>query len=204
MGGARAGEVASSLAADAMFASLNQLAFPLADPDAALRSSLEQANRVLLDRSNADVACRGMGTTLTGVLILDGVGCLGHVGDSRAYLQHAGVLRQLTRDHSLVNFLIDYGVMSSDQAEAMVNRNIILEALGVKEDVSVDTGALAVEGGDLLLLCTDGLTATLEHEDLAELVDQEPDLERLTAHLIEEANRRGGPDNITVLVCRVS
>lgn len=204
MGGARAGEVASSLAADAMFASLNQLTFPLADPDAALRSSLEQANRVLLDRSNADAACRGMGTTLTGVLILDGVGCLGHVGDSRAYLQHAGVLRQLTRDHSLVNFLIDYGVMSSDQAEAMVNRNIILEALGVKEDVSVDTGALAVEGGDLLLLCTDGLTATLEHEDLAELVDQEPDLERLTAHLIEEANRRGGPDNITVLVCRVS
>jgi len=204
MGGAKAGEVASSLAADTMFASLNELTLPLDDPEVTLRSSLEEANRVLLTRSNQDEACRGMGTTLTGVLILDGLGCLGHVGDSRAYLHHEGVLRQLTRDHSLVNFLIDYGVMSSDQAEALVNRNIILEALGVKETVSVDTGAVAVERGDLLLLCTDGLTATLEHDDLVEIVNQEPALEPLTARLIEEANRRGGPDNITVLACRVS
>jgi len=203
MGGARAGEVASRLAVESVYDTLKMLPAPLRDPESNLLRSFERANETVFQRSEADAACRGMGTTLTGVLVLEDCCYLGHVGDSRAYLHHDRVLRQLTRDHSLMNFLIDYGVMSSDQAEALVNRNIILEALGVKREVTIDTGSLTVVEGDLLLLCTDGLYVTMTDDEIRQAMDAERDLERLCANLVDEANRRGGPDNVTVLVCRM-
>jgi protein phosphatase len=102
-----------------------------------------------------------------------------------------------------MNFLIDYGVMSSDQAETLVNRNIILEALGVKREVTIDTGSVTVAEGDLLLLCTDGLYVTMTDEEIRQALVAEDDLEQLCINLVDEANRRGGPDNVTVLACRL-
>jgi serine/threonine protein phosphatase PrpC len=203
MGGARAGEVASQMALQVVLDALLAARLPSADSEGELLRSFLRANEAVFRRSETDAACRGMGTTLTAVVISERTCFLGHVGDSRAYLHHRGVLRQLTRDHSLMNFLIDYGVMSSDQAEALVNRNIILEALGVKRDVSVDTGSLSLERGDTILLCTDGLYATMSDEEIRDRIAADAGLEALARDLIEEANRRGGPDNITVLLCRV-
>ena len=203
MGGARAGDVASRMAVESMFETLSDLKAPLTHPEDVLRRSIQRANETVFQRSETDVACRGMGTTLTGVLLCDGSGFLGHVGDSRAYLFQRGILRQLTHDHSLLNFLIDYGVMSSDQAESQVNRNIILEALGVKKDVRIDIGCLTLEPHDTILLCTDGLYSTMADAEIQTFLESEPDLARLTQALIDEANRRGGPDNITVVLGRV-
>lgn len=204
MGGARAGEVASQMALDVVLEALRAAGAPARDPESRLRQSILRANDAVFRRSEADVACHGMGTTFTGVVVAEQACFLGHVGDSRAYLHHEGVLRQLTRDHSLMNFLVDYGVMSSDQAEALVNRNIILEALGVKRDVSVDTGSLSLVRGDTILLCTDGLYATVSDAEIHDRLAAAADLEAAADSLIEEANRRGGPDNITVVLCRLA
>jgi len=203
MGGAKAGEVASSMAVQCLHEFLMGLKSPLKDPEALLKKAIEHANTTIFRRSEAEDACRGMGTTMTGVWIVDTFCYLGHVGDSRAYLFHDGVLQQLTRDHSLMNFLIDYGVMTSDQAESHVNRNIILEALGVKKDVSADTGCLTLQEGDTILLCSDGLYSTMDDEEIKAFLVKEKDLESLSKNLISEANSRGGPDNITVVLCRV-
>lgn len=203
MGGARAGEVASRMAVQALHEFLSALKPPLKEPERLLLKAVEHANREIFRRSEKDAACQGMGTTLTGAWLVDTFCYLCHVGDSRAYLLHDNVLRQLTRDHSLMNFLIEYGVMSSDQAESYVNRNIILEALGVKKDVSADTGSHTLQEGDLILLCSDGLYTTMPDKDIHALVAEEKSLDVLTGNLVEEANRRGGPDNITVVLCRV-
>lgn len=204
MGGARAGEIASRLSIEALLRAArdDHADGSPRDPERALRRDVERANRAVFERSTNDAACHGMGTTMTALLVRETACYIAHVGDSRAYLLHGGALRQLTRDHSLRNFVVDHGLMSSEQADRHVNRHVILEALGVKPDVSVDTGTLSLAGGDVVLLCSDGLYSTMDDDELATRLGAGDDLASIGDELIAEANRRGGPDNITVVICR--
>lgn len=205
MGGAKAGEVASQLSIEALFQSFTRGGRRRAnDHERRLDGHIRDANDAVYRRSATDADCQGMGTTMT-ALWVRGQSCyLGHVGDSRAYLLHEGRLRQLTRDHSLVNFFIDQGGMTKKQAESLAERHYILEALGVKKDVSIDTVSVPFHRGDLILVCSDGLYSTMTDEEIAGFMATPGDLAEMGNRMVDCANDRGGPDNITVVLCRLA
>ncbi len=196
MGGHAAGEVASSAAVEEFLRC--ERAHRDLDPLRRLRGCLQAANRALLDMAREDPGLKGMGTTMT-VMLLDNGAYLGHVGDSRAYLVREGELLPLTRDHSLVEKLVREGLLTPREARRHPRRNVILRALGLTPDLSADLVRVDVQPGDRILLCTDGLTSHLEEKELALLLREE-DLEECAARLVEEANSRGGEDNITVVL----
>jgi serine/threonine protein phosphatase PrpC len=196
MGGAQAGEVASKLAAAA-----------LEDTDLGSTGGVErvveliqEANRRVYERSNADPAASGMGTTITVALVEGKDVTFGHVGDSRAYLVRDGVIEQLTEDHSLVNELMKSGKLSPEEAETHPQRSVITRALGTDPDVDVDTFVVEARENDLFLICSDGLTTMIGDEDILELLERHhDDLDRAAKSLVAAANRAGGEDNITVV-----
>jgi serine/threonine protein phosphatase PrpC len=196
MGGAQAGEVASKLAAAA-----------LEDTDPGSSGGVErvveliqEANRRVYERSNADPAASGMGTTITAALVEGQSVTFGHVGDSRAYLVRDGVMEQLTEDHSLVNELMKSGKLSPEEAETHPQRSVITRALGTDPDVDVDTFVVEARENDLFLICSDGLTTMVGDEDILELLEKHhDDLDRAAKSLVAAANRAGGEDNITVV-----
>lgn len=206
MGGHAAGEVASNVAADVVMEELARRPPERADATGpALRAAILAAHAAVIERARREPDKRGMGTTLT-VLALDlstpGFH-IAHVGDSRAYRLRRGVLELLTRDHTWVQEQVDAGRLTAAEARRRPNANILTRALGIELDESeVDTVAGAVEPGDLFLLCTDGLTGPVEDEDLLAILDRDLPLEVLADQLIEAANLRGGPDNITVVLVR--
>jgi protein phosphatase len=196
MGGAQAGEVASKLAAAA-----------LEDTDPGTAGGVErvveliqEANRRVYERSNADPAASGMGTTITAALVEGTSVAFGHVGDSRAYLVRDGVMEQLTEDHSLVNELMKSGKLSPEEAETHPQRSVITRALGTDPDVDVDTFVVEARENDLFLICSDGLTTMVGDEEILELLERHhDDLDRAAKSLVAAANRAGGEDNITVV-----
>jgi protein phosphatase len=196
MGGAQAGEVASKLAAAA-----------LEDTDPGSSGGVErvveliqEANRRVYERSNADPAASGMGTTITAALVEGTNVTFGHVGDSRAYLVRDGVIEQLTEDHSLVNELMKSGKLSAEEAETHPQRSVITRALGTDPDVDVDTFVVEARENDLFLICSDGLTTMVGDDDILELLEKyHDDLDRAAKSLVAAANRAGGEDNITVV-----
>jgi protein phosphatase len=196
MGGAQAGEVASKLAAAA-----------LEDTDPGSSGGVErvveliqEANRRVYERSNADPAASGMGTTITAALVEGTNVTFGHVGDSRAYLVRDGAIEQLTEDHSLVNELMKSGKLSAEEAETHPQRSVITRALGTDPDVDVDTFVVEARENDLFLICSDGLTTMVGDEDILELLEKyHDDLDRAAKSLVAAANRAGGEDNITVV-----
>jgi PPM family protein phosphatase len=199
MGGARAGEVASALAAGV---------FEDEDADgeraeAQLARIAREANRRIFERASADEAVRGMGTTLTAALVHDDEVSLGHVGDSRAYLLRGGELRQLTRDHSLVAELERTGQISPEAAEHHPQRSIITRALGPEPDVEVDTYTISGRPGDVFLICSDGLTGMLSDADVEAILRGARSLEEGAESLVDAANQSGGRDNITVVLFRL-
>jgi PPM family protein phosphatase len=196
MGGAQAGEVASKLAAAA-----------LEDTDpgssggvARIVELIQEANRRVYERSNADPAASGMGTTITAALVEGNSVTFGHVGDSRAYLVRDGAIEQLTEDHSLVNELMKSGKLSAEEAEVHPQRSVITRALGTDPDVDVDTFVVEARENDLFLICSDGLTTMVGDEEILELLERyHDDLDRAAKSLVAAANRAGGEDNITVI-----
>jgi PPM family protein phosphatase len=196
MGGAQAGEVASKLAAAA-----------LEDTDPGSSAGVEriveliqEANRRVYERSNADPSASGMGTTITAALVEDKKVTFGHVGDSRAYLVRDGAIEQLTEDHSLVNELMKSGKLSAEEAEMHPQRSVITRALGTDPDVDVDTFVVDARENDLFLICSDGLTTMVGDDDILELLEKfHDDLDRAAKSLVAAANRAGGEDNITVV-----
>ena len=196
MGGAQAGELASSLAAGAV-----------RDDEGAVGSGerhvtelIQEANRRVYQRSSEDAAASGMGTTLTVALVEDGTVAFGHVGDSRAYLIRDGKLEQLTEDHSLVAELVRSGKLSPEEAETHPQRSVITRALGTDPDVDVDTFSIQTQPGDLFMLCSDGLTSMVEDEVILRTVEKHrDDLQAAAKALIRAANKGGGEDNITVV-----
>jgi PPM family protein phosphatase len=196
MGGAQAGEVASKLAA-AAFEDTNPGSSSGIERIAEL---IQEANRRVYERSNADPAASGMGTTITAALVEGKNVTFGHVGDSRAYLVRDGVMEQLTEDHSLVNELMKSGKLSAEEAETHPQRSVITRALGTDPDVDVDTFVVEARENDLFLICSDGLTTMVGDEDILELLEKfHDDLDRAAKSLVAAANRAGGEDNITVV-----
>lgn len=169
-----------------------------------LRRAAEEANAHLHQMARSEPSLDGMGTTLTAAGLLDDFVYMGQVGDSRGYLVRDGSIVQLTRDQSMVQELVDSGAMTQEQARRSSQRNVILQALGIQADVEVDVTFQQLREGDLLLLCSDGLSGVLEDHELAEYAERFRPLPALCEALVELANSRGGPDNITVVAARVS
>jgi PPM family protein phosphatase len=200
MGGPRAGEVASSLAAAAVKAGE-----AAGGGEEQVVTLIQSANRSVYERSSEDASVSGMGTTMT-VAVVDGRGVtIGHVGDSRAYLERAGTLEQLTEDHSLVSELVRAGKLSPEEAEHHPQRSVITRALGTDPDVDVDAFTVAPEEGDIFLICSDGLTTMVGDETIAQVLDaHRGDLGRAAKELVRLANKAGGEDNITVVAFELS
>ena len=196
MGGAQAGELASSLAA----AALKDSQEPGGGGEERVDELIQQANRRVYERQSQDAAASGMGTTMTVALVEDGRVAIGHVGDSRAYLIREGKLEQLTEDHSLVAELVRSGKLSPEEAEGHPQRSVITRALGTDPDVDVDTFSVETRPGDLFLICSDGLTTMVDDETiLAEVARNRSDLKSAAKALVRAANKGGGEDNITVV-----
>jgi PPM family protein phosphatase len=200
MGGARAGEVASKTVVDAFDRPL-----PEAPPERVLRETIEGANRTVYARAREDSNLSGMGTTTTAA-ILDEVAdelAIGHVGDSRAYRLRRGKLERLTRDHSLVEEMRRKGQLTEAQAEDHPQRSIITRSVGPEPEVEVDLQTVAAQAGDIFLLCSDGLTTMLDDEHIERLLLRATSMPNAVRALVDEANRAGGRDNISVIAFKV-
>ncbi|MDD3718305.1 MAG: Stp1/IreP family PP2C-type Ser/Thr phosphatase [Actinomycetota bacterium] len=197
MGGHRAGEVASAAAIEIFldFEGRHRDTPPLER----LRGGILEANHAIYRMAEDDPRFAGMGTTFTAALIEEGL-YLGHVGDSRAYMCRKGQLRLLTRDHSLVERMVDEGHLSRREARTHPQRNVILRALGISREVEADVDAVDVMPGDSLLLCSDGLSGYLEDGDMEAILCTREGPDRRCRRLVEAANERGGSDNITAVV----
>ncbi len=207
MGGAAAGEVASSMAADSIY---QHLATAWADdPDGSgqrfayrIKEAVELANRRIHEYAQEHPEVRGMGTTVTAAGVFGADLYLAQIGDSRAYLVRQGKTIQLTKDQSLMQRLVEAGELTEEEAEQSERRNIILQALGPEARVKVDLTYQPISRGDVLVICSDGLSNQVKRDEMAELVGRHPDLVELCSVLIDLANQRGGPDNITAVAAR--
>jgi serine/threonine protein phosphatase PrpC len=213
MGGAAAGEHASALAvASVKDYALNTLKWFLhigrKDENTLLvelQKSLEIADKAVLDEGEANARFYGMGTTLTMAYSVGADLYIAHAGDSRAYLFRDGALEQVTSDHTLVQLMISGGVLSPEDARRHARRNIVTNIIGgPNAGVHAEIHKIQVREGDVLLICSDGLTEPVSDNRIAEVLRSEPDPEVAAQQLIDLALARGGPDNITAVVARYS
>ena len=202
MGGAAAGEVASQLAVDIIYEKLAQGEPPVNRDELARRLvfAVEEAGVRIFNEARADRTRRGMGTTATIAALLDDRLFVAQVGDSRAYVLRDGHLVQISRDQSLVNQLIEAGQLTEEEAETFEHNNIILQALGTSETVQVDLTYADLRRGDVLLLCSDGLSGMIRADEMKEVLLTVQDPLEACKVLTERANMAGGHDNITVIV----
>ena len=200
MGGANAGNVASELAvrhiSEYVIRSYRD-GMNMTDTEKTLKNAIVSANISLYDKAVNNAELAGMGTTAVAAFVKDGTAVIAHVGDSRIYLVN-GEIKQLTRDHSVVQSLIESGKITPEDAKVHPRKNVITRALGAEEDVAVDSDCLNLSNGDTLLLCSDGLTNFLDDKDILK-VFQNNDISAVAERLVEEANKNGGGDNITVV-----
>ncbi|MBL0938142.1 MAG: serine/threonine-protein phosphatase [Gemmatimonadaceae bacterium] len=206
MGGAASGELASSMAGSLVLEALRthwSTSAPSGERFAeALRDATVNANTRIHQHARENPEHRGMGTTATVAGLLRDTLFMVQVGDSRAYLVRDGQAKQLTKDQSLMQRLVEAGELTPEEAEVSDRRNIILQALGPEANVTVDITHQQVRRGDTLLLCSDGLSGLVKGDEMAELAVSHPDVRALCRELIALANSRGGPDNITVIAVR--
>lgn len=198
LGGHQAGEVASQLAVH----TISQAVLGSEDCcSGSLSDAIYEANMKIYGEAKKSPQFAGMGTTITAALY-DGIDKLfiGHVGDSRAYLIRNGSMSQLTEDHSVVAVLLKDGALSAEEAKVHPHRNYLTQALGVDESIKVDLLEIKIFEDDYLVLTTDGLTNVVEDEEIVEIVNIEAEPQRICDILTDMARKRGGPDNITVLV----
>ena len=196
MGGHAAGEVASALAADV----IRRLYYDLEGPvPKVLAAAFTAANRAILEYGAEHPECRGMGTTCTVLAFRDRMAWLGHIGDSRAYLLRAGELTQLSEDQTLVAKLVDAGTLTQEQADHSPMHNVILQALGTSQQMKPIIGAkgLPLEFGDILILCSDGISGLVPDAKIADIAGRLPPREACDA-LIKAALAAGGHDNASV------
>ncbi len=207
MGGAAAGEVASAMAADVIHRHL--VTAWRGDPDESaerfafrMKEAVELANDELFTYAREHPEVRGMGTTVTAAGIHGPNLYVAQIGDSRAYLVRDGHTSQLTRDQSLTQRLVDAGELTEEEAEHSERRNIILQALGPDSRVKVDLSRQSLRRDDTLVICSDGLSGLVKREEIGEMASKHRDLSAMCGALIDLANERGGPDNITVVSAR--
>jgi len=207
MGGAAAGELASQMATDTIYQQMVRAWGTDRELTAQrfayrLKEAVEVANEQIHAYAAQHPEVRGMGTTTTAVGVLGDHFFLSQVGDSRAYLIRNGLAVQLTRDQSLMQRLVEAGELTEEEAARSERRNIILQALGPDARVKVDLTHQEVRKGDILALCSDGLSGQVKKDEIAAVTTREPDLQAACDRLIALANERGGPDNITVVLAR--
>lgn len=203
MGGANAGNVASRFAIESFMGVLRQQVcaeMSAQQMQQALSDGVAEANRVVFELASAQPEFRGMGTTLVGAIATDDAITLVNVGDSRAYCVSKDKAQRLTEDHSYVEEMMRRGKLSEEAARVHPNKNLITRAIGVEPQVDCDLYDVSLAAGDVLLLCSDGLTGMLRDEQIAEIVYQAADLEAAADKLIVRALEEGGTDNITVLL----
>lgn len=203
MGGHQGGEVASRLAVDTVRQVYSDASE--GDPQTALLLGFEAAHELIRQRARDLPKLEGMGTTCTAIVLIDGKLHFAHIGDSRLYLARNSTISRLTRDHSYVNQLVDQGVISAEEALEHPQRHILTTALGVQGEISADFSEtpLPLEPGDILVLCTDGLSGAISDEELLAIITSNAPSEACK-ELVERAKMRGGSDNITVQVLRVN
>jgi serine/threonine protein phosphatase PrpC len=212
MGGHQSGEIASHMAVEAVLDSLKSLA--LREKSQAITSSqllqhvsntISHSNSMIFQASEALEKHRGMGTTLVATIIKGDRLYAGHVGDSRLYLFRNQELSRITKDHSLVQDLIDKGFYTEEEARAASVGHIVTRALGTKADVEVDTIETDLSSGDMLLLCSDGLTDMVADWHIEEMLrEHNGQLEQTAQQLVDQSNRNGGKDNISVILIQVA
>jgi PPM family protein phosphatase len=213
MGGAAAGEVASGMAIESLVGNMldeHMVAAPdgVVDDEKShlvrkLRGAAREANLKIFKEARENLARSGMGTTMTAVHLWQTNALIAQVGDSRAYVWRQGAFTQVTRDQSLVNQLLETGQITTEQAKFFEHSNVILQALGVQEEVEVQLSKVELRRGDRLLVCSDGLVGVVSDEEIAAVVGSIDDPAEAARILIEMANGAGGPDNITVIVAHV-
>ncbi|MCF8167059.1 MAG: Stp1/IreP family PP2C-type Ser/Thr phosphatase [Rhodoferax sp.] len=206
MGGYNAGEIASGMATAFIKSELSRW-LAEAGPGASLRDvrrameiCVDNANLSIFNSANANTHYAGMGTTLVMGVFRDDKLLVGHVGDSRCYRLRAGVLQQITKDHSLLQEQIDAGLITPEQANNSSIKNLVTRALGVEGTVAMEINEHAVEIGDLYLLCSDGLSDMVDDANIGQILSLAMEMDPKANRLIEVANENGGRDNISVIL----
>lgn len=208
MGGHRAGEVASRMAVDIVTRHLAETLSAgngaAGEAEPVVSEAIRLANGAIYNAAQARPECQGMGSTIVVVLFSAQTLCVGHVGDSRLYRLHEGRLEQLTQDHSVIQELVNRGLFTPEEARQSVAKNLVTRALGVEPGIVPDISERRLDVGDIYLLCSDGLNDVLGDGEIAEILDQHrDDLDAAAGRMVERANERGGPDNISVILVRV-
>jgi len=208
MGGYNAGEVASQMACEFVcgelvrwLAEASQSASD-ADVKRAMDICVDNANRAIFNAANSNPNYAGMGTTLVVAVVRPGRALVGHIGDSRAYRWRGQHLQQITKDHSLLQEQIDAGILTPEQAALSGNKNLVTRAVGVEDYVLLETRSHELQSGDIIMMCSDGLSDMLEDREIADIMARHTDLPSLGAALIAAANESGGRDNIAVTLIR--
>jgi len=214
MGGENCGDVASKLTAETFKSSIAPY---ILDEEAtapfehtgegdfflnALGHSVEQTNHTVLQAVKDNPTCKGMGSTLTAALIQENLLYIVHVGDSRLYCYHDGLLTPLTEDHTRVQEMVNKKILSAEEARTHHQRNIITRCVGRKKQFKPDILKMDLVSDALYLICSDGLYDMLEDVEILDIIQSSQDLEWMGSQLVERANRAGGKDNITVVLFR--
>lgn len=205
MGGASGGKTASSTAVNAFANHIRKISecTDTKDIKALFEKAVNSANADIYQKSINDNSLYGMGTTLVSVVIINNTAYFSNIGDSRAYLIRNDVINRITHDHSAVQELVDCGKITEEQARNHPNKNIITRALGVEPNVDIDYFTEKLESGDIIVLCTDGITNYIDDLEIPFEILKNNSLENVPQGLIELANHRGGSDNSTVVVIKV-
>ncbi len=207
MGGHQAGEVASSMAVEMIKQYFSEI---VGNPNAVpngdnMLESIELANTAVFELSQQRPECAGMGTTIVVCTFIDGKVIAGHVGDSRLYRLRDNQLEQVTQDHSVVQELVSRGFMSKEEANNSMNKNLVTKALGIEASVEADLNEQEYQSGDVFLLCSDGLSDVVADAEIENtLIENQQDIGATAQALVDQANAAGGPDNISVILVRIS
>ncbi len=204
MGGVHGGKVASTAAIEMVSDKIKKCYNPLMSVTSIenlLLSSITTANVNVFDRGVYDSSLKGMGTTVVAAVVKNGEACIAHVGDSRAYIIQDNEIKQITKDHSLVQEMLDKGQITKAEFENNPIKYIITRAMGVDEDIDIDFDYVSLNEGESLLLCTDGLSGLVNDKRILEIY-QTTEFDSLAQKYIDEANSKGGNDNITVVIMK--
>ena len=207
MGGHLAGEVASRMAVDIVTRHFAETSNPASwvngDAGDAIGQAIHEANLAIFEAARAKPEYAGMGSTIVVALFAADRMWVGHVGDSRLYRLRAGLLSQLTQDHSVIQELVNRGLFTLEEARQTVAKNLVTRALGVEAGISPDISAQTTQPDDVYLLCSDGLNEVLTDAEIAAvLAEPASELAIVAQRLVDRANDRGGPDNISVILAR--
>lgn len=206
MGGHNAGDVASTLAVEGLrsrfIEASNSEFMTMSDSTEWLLDTVTQLNKLIYEYSLENENCNGMGTTLIAAIIAGNQASICHVGDSRAYSVNENEIKQITRDHSYVNILVDNGEISEDEAENHPKKNYIIKSLGTEATIEPDFYQLQIEEGSYFLICSDGLSNKVDQQQIHTIVTSSQPIEEKGQALVQLANENGGEDNITVIIAQ--